>query len=67
MELLNALLLGSYVFGGLSFAWAWTLYRLLVARIDVVWARVVNHQEHEIDELKRRVTELESPSKARPL
>lgn len=48
MDLLTTLVLGNFVFTAGAYAWAWQLHRL-----------VTNHQRHEIDELKRKVSQLE--------
>jgi hypothetical protein len=54
------LIAASFLFTGAGFAWSWSLYLILVKKIEVVWVRVTNHQEHEIDELKERISRLEN-------
>lgn len=55
------LIAGSFLFTAAGFAWTWHLYLLLSKKLEALWVRVMNHQEHEIDELKRRVAEMEQP------
>lgn len=55
------LIAGAYLFAAAGFAFAWSLYLLLSTKIERLWERVTNHQQHEIGELKRRLDELEKP------
>lgn len=53
------LIAGSFLFTAAGYAWAWSLYLLLSKKIETLWVRVVNHQQHEIEALQERVSELE--------
>lgn len=61
------LIAGSFLFTAAGFAWTWAIYLLLSKKIEALWVRVTNHQEHDLDAIRARLDELERPSKARPL
>ena len=52
-----------FAFSSGAYGWAWTLYTRLARKIDSLWVRVTNHQAHEIDDLRRRLDDLERRAK----
>jgi hypothetical protein len=51
---------GSYLFAGAGFVWTFAVYRILAKKLDDVWIRVTNHQEHDLEDIKRRLDDLEA-------
>lgn len=62
MDLMQALIVGSYVFSAGCYLFVWKLFEELT-RVRMVAAalatRVDNHHEHALDDLKHRVQRLE--------
>ena len=56
------LIAASFLFTAAGYAWTWTLYLRLAEKIENLWWRVTNHQEHEINAIRARLDELEKPS-----
>ena len=66
----ETLLIGSYIFASMSFAWSWVLYTRVVSalvqswdevrqRLDRLWEQVNNHHDHRMADIEKRLHDLE--------
>lgn len=55
VEWLFKLVLGSYAFTGLAFAWAWLLYVRLADRVTTLFTNHVAHLEERVAALEARL------------
>ena len=63
MDLIQTLLVGAYVFTAGSYAFAWAAWRALsrlAERVAGLAVQVENHTKHAIEDLQRRVGDLEN-------